>query len=279
MPDTMMFMTSIHEGIRSLLVVRLPIFLAFSYQIFLVFAAIRVWNYGLRVMTSGGGKDVEHEGYALGLELLIGYTMVVCYEAPIPGIGISFSNLYTDSISDFARWLDAGALKQSNEHLNAIFARFWEPDSWSLTASLMYLVLFGAYIFAQVASILAIAGSFIAAAACGLLGPLFVPFYILPPYRWLFDGWQKMFIGSAMVEVVALAFLMIFEKMIFGFQTTLPDIITEDMYPLYIVKAFVVLAAFGYEMMQVRHFTAGLMSGHSGGGSAAGMVSLLMGKR
>ena len=67
-----------------------------------------------------------------------------------------------------------------------------------------------------------IAFGLIASAVCALVGPLFVPFFIVPKLDWLFWGWLKAFIQYSFIPVVAIAFLMVFERFIFRYVTTLP---------------------------------------------------------
>ena len=45
------------------------------------------------------------------LFISFGYALIAFYEAPIPGIGVSFSNLITDQAHDFADILDARSLE------------------------------------------------------------------------------------------------------------------------------------------------------------------------
>ena len=82
-----------------------------------------------------------------------------------------------------------------------------------------------------------IAFGLIASAVCGLLGPIFVPFFIVPKLDWLFWGWLKSFIQYSFIPVVAIAFLMIFEQFVFRYVTTLPPTITQAEYGVYALQA------------------------------------------
>ena len=85
-----------------------------------------------------------------------------------------------------------------------------------------------------------IAFGLIASAVCALLGPIFVPFFIVPKLDWLFWGWLKSFIQYSFIPVVAIAFLMIFEQFVFRYVTTLPPTITQAEYGVYALQAFAV---------------------------------------
>ena len=81
---------------------------------------------------------------------------------------------------------------------------------------------------AKALSLAVIAFGLIASAVCGLLGPIFVPFFIVPKLDWLFWGWLKAFIQYySFIPVVAIAFLMIFERFVYRYVTSLPPTITS----------------------------------------------------
>ena len=109
-----------------------------------------------------------------------------------------------------------------------------------------------------------IAFGLIASAVCGLLGPIFVPFFIVPKLDWLFWGWFKSFIQYSFVPVVAIAFLMIFEQFVFRYVTTLPPTITSAEYGIYGLQAVAVIATFCIGMTLVPSLTNSIFSGSSG---------------
>ncbi len=58
---------------------------------------------------------------------------------------------------------------------------------------------------AQAVAIVVIAYGFIATAVCVLVGPIFVPFFIVPKLEWLFWGWLRCFLQYAFYQVIASA--------------------------------------------------------------------------
>jgi type IV secretory pathway VirB6-like protein len=109
-----------------------------------------------------------------------------------------------------------------------------------------------------------IAFGLIASAVCGLLGPIFVPFFVVPKLEWLFWGWLKSFIQYSFIPVVAIAFLMIFEQFVFRYVTTLPPTITSAEYGVYALQAVAVIATFCVGMVMVPSLTNSIFSGHGG---------------
>jgi hypothetical protein len=57
---------------------------------------------------------------------------------------------------------------------------------------------------------------------------------------------------------------MIFERFIFQFLTTLPPGITEDLYMVYGVQAFVIIGVFSVGILLIPSLTSSIFSGHGG---------------
>ena len=151
----------------------------------------------------------------------------------MPGIGVSFSNLITDQAFYFQSVLEARAFDNIYRHFDDLSDHFMQPDAWSILANLIYWIVLLLIAFAKAVSLAVIAFGLIASAVCALLGPIFVPFFIVPKLDWLFWGWFKAFIQYSFVPVVAIAFLMMFEQFVFRYVTTLPPTITQAEYGVY----------------------------------------------
>jgi len=81
-----------------------------------------VWH-GIKMMLSGDSLGDHLFGFAkLLLFIAFGYALVAYYESPIPGVGVSFSNLITDQAHDFANILDARSLELVFDHLRSVVA-------------------------------------------------------------------------------------------------------------------------------------------------------------
>ena len=220
---------------------------------------------GIRLMFSREALGEQMFDFAkLLLFVSFGYGLIAFYESPIPGIGVSFSNLITDQAHEFANILEARSLELVFEHLDDLWARFVQPDAWSLLANLLYWLLLIVVTMAKVISLAIIAFGLIASAVCALLGPIFVPFFIVPKLDFLFWSWLKAFIQYSFIPVVALAFLMVFERFVFEYLTTLPPGITEDYYMVYGIQALVVIGVFSVGILLVPSLTSSIFSGHSG---------------
>src|SRR5918995_761568 len=135
----------------------------------------------------------------------------------------------------------------------------------SIPANLLYWLLLIVVTLAKVVALAIVAFGLIASAVCALLGPIFVTFFIVPKLDWLFWSWFKSFVQYSFVPVIAFAFLMIFERFIFQYLTTLPSGITEDYYLVYGLQALVIIGVFAAGILLVPTLTTSIFSGRGGG--------------
>ena len=256
---------TVQQAITSLLTTYEPEFLRMGHSLFVAFATILIVWQGIQIMLSGDSLGDHLFGFAkLLLFIAFGYAMVAFYESPIPGIGVSFSNLITDQAHEFANILDARSLELVYDHLDELWQRFVQPDAWSILANLIYWLLLIVVTLAKVVSLAVVAFGLIASAVCALVGPIFVPFFIVPKLDFLFWSWFKAFIQYSFIPVIAFAFLMVFERFVFQFLTTIPAGITEDQYMIYGLQAFVVIGVFAVGILLVPSLTNSIFSGKGG---------------
>lgn len=256
---------TVQQAISSLLTTYEPSFLRFGSSLFLAFATILIVWEGVKMMFNQDSLGDHLFDFAkLLLFIAFGYALITYYAAPIPGFGVSFSNLITDQTHEFANILDARSLELTYQHLDDLWQHFLQPDPWSILANLVYWLLLILVTIAKIVSLAVVAFGLIASAVCALVGPIFVPFFIVPKLDWLFWSWFKAFLQYSFIPVVALAFLMVFERFIYQYVTTLPPGITEDLYMLYGLQAFVIVGAFALGIFLVPSVTHAIFSGGGG---------------
>ncbi len=256
---------TIQQAITMLLTTSEPAFLHVGYSLFVSFATILIVWQGIGMMLSQESLgDHLFEFAKLLLFISFGYALIAFYASPIPGIGVSFSHLITDQAHEFANILDARSLELTFDHLDDLWQHFIQPDAWSILANLLYWLLLIFVTIAKVISLAVVAFGLIASAVCTLVGPIFVPFFIVPKLDWLFWSWFKAFVQYSFIPVIAFAFLMIFERFIYQYVTTLPPGITEDQYMLYGIQALVVIGVFTVGILLVPSLTSSIFSGGGG---------------
>lgn len=253
------------SAIEQLLLAYEPEFLRFGEQVFSGLAVILLVWHGVQMMfTQGALNEKMFHFTKLLLVLAFGYAMIHFYELPIPGVGVSFSNLVTDQAKYFANIIDIHALRNFQNHLDDLFSRFEQPDAWAFLAIIQYVALMVVVAATKCVALAVVCFGLIASAVCALLGPIFVPFFVIEALDWLFWGWFKSFIAYSFVPVVGYAFIFIFERFLFEYLTTLPPFISQDNYISYWVQANMVLLTFPFGVFLVPSLTASIFSGRSG---------------
>jgi hypothetical protein len=256
---------TVQQAITGLLAISEPQFLAIGNQLFASFATILIVWRGVRMMLSGRALGEDMFSFAkLLLFIAFGYAMIAYYASPIPGIGLSFSNLITDQSAYLAGIISARSIQNAQESLSTLWNSLAQPDAWSILANLLYWTLLIVIALAQFAVMFVVAFSMIASAICALLGPLFVPFFIVPRLDWLFWGWLKAFIQYSFMLVIANAFIFAFEHFLSQYIQTLPPGLRLEDQLLYGEYAVIILVTFTVGVLLVPSFTRSIFSGGSG---------------
>ena len=256
---------TVQEAIANLLTTHEPEFIAIGLRLFLSLATIVLAWHGIRMMLSGRELNEQIYSFAkLMLTVSFGYAMIAYYESPIPGIGSSFSNLITDQTGYLASLISARSIQNAQQSLATLWSALEQPDPWSILANLLYwgmLIVIG---LAQFALLFVMSFGMIASAVCALLGPLFIPFFIVPTLEWLFWGWLKAFVQYSFVPVIGNAFIFIFERFLSRYVQTLPPGLRLDEQLLYGVHAVMILVTFTVGVLLVPSLTSSIFSGRSG---------------
>ena len=256
---------TVQQAIVSLLNTNEPLFLAAGARLFRSFAIILLAWYGIRWMLGGGDAGERVLGFAkLLLVISFGYAMITFYESPIPGFDSSFSNLITDQTAYLASTISARSIQNAQQTLNSLWNALEQPDPWALLANLLYWTLLIVIGLAQFAVLFVISFGMVASAVCALLGPLFIPFFIVPTLEWLFWNWLKAFVQYSFMPVVANAYIFVFERFLSRFLQTLPPGLRLEDQLLYAVHVVMILITFTVGVLLVPSLTASIFSGRSG---------------
>ena len=117
---------------------------------------------------------------------------------------------------------------------------------------------------ALAATFMVISFGYIATAVAVLLGPIFIPFFIVPKMEWLFWGWLKSLIQYAFYPVVANAYLFVFGNLLIHFMDVHPP--PYDGARLFVLFAPLVLllVAFTFGVLKIPSLVNSLFTGRSG---------------
>jgi TrbL/VirB6 plasmid conjugal transfer protein len=266
------YLQFIFQAINTLLQQNLGFFDAMGQNLFRMFATILVVWFGIKMALSaaGGRHYLQFDQFAsLLLTLSFGFAMMNYYSTPIPGIGSSFHNLITDESQFLANKITETQLQVVIERISDFETRIDSPGFGDFLGTVIYSVVIILLAAAQAIAIVVIAFGFIATAVCVLVGPIFIPFFIVPKLEWLFWGWLKAFIQYAFYQVIASAVVFIIANLILGTLNLQPNgtISTLQLIEFFPVLFITFLASI-YALLKVPALTNHIFSGSSGGSSA-----------
>jgi TrbL/VirB6 plasmid conjugal transfer protein len=266
------FLQFMFQAINDLLTQNLGFFDAMGQNLFRMFATILIAWFGIKsALSAASGKyTFQFDNFAsLLLTISFGFAMVNYYSTPIPGIGVSFHNLITDEAQSLASRIDQAELQTIVDRIRDFEARIDAPGVTDFLGMAVYIIVIVLLACAQAISIVVIAYGFIATAVCVLVGPIFVPFFIVPKLEWLFWGWVRCFLQYAFYKVIAAAVVYIIGNLIIGVLTLQG---TGNISTLQLIGWFPVLlitfVASIYVLLKVPALTNHIFSGTAGGSSA-----------
>jgi hypothetical protein len=274
------YLQFIFQAINNLLTQNLGFFDAMGQNLFRSFATILVVWYGVKTaLSSASGKHFLHfDNFAsLLLTISFGFGMVNYYSAPIPGVGTSFHNLITDESQFLANKINQTELQTVEERIADFEIRMDSPGIADVLGTVIYVVIIILLSAAQAIAIVVIAFGFIATAVCVLVGPVFIPFFIVPKLEWLFWGWFRWFIQYAFYQVIAAAVVYVIANLILGIMDLQPKgtISTVQLLEAFPVLFITFLASI-YSLLKIPALTNHIFSG-TAGGSSAGIVGSVVG--
>jgi hypothetical protein len=266
------FLQFMYQAINDLLTQNLGFFDAMGQNLFRMFATILIAWFGAKsALSAASGKHLFHfDNFAsLLLTIAFGFAMVNYYSAPIPGIGVSFHNLITDQAQFLANRINQTELQTIVDRIGDFEARIDAPGVTDFLGMAIYIIVIILLAATQAISIVVIAYGFIATAVCVLVGPIFVPFFIVPKLEWLFWGWLRCFLQYAFYEVIAAAVVYIIGNLIIGVLTlqgtgTISTLQLIGWFPVLLIT----FVASIYVLVKVPSLTNHIFSGTAGGTSA-----------
>jgi hypothetical protein len=267
------FLQYIFQAINNLLTQNLGFFDAMGQNLFRSFATILVVWYGVKsALSAASGKSPFHfDNFAsLVLTISFGFAMVNYYSTPIPGIGSSFHNLVTDEAQFLSSKIDQAQLQTVITQVADFESRMDSPSWGDIFGTAIYVIVTVLLAAAQAVAIVVIAYGFIATAVCVLVGPIFVPFFIVPKLEWLFWGWLRCLLQYAFYQVVASAVVFVIANLMLG-ALRLPPAGTLSTVQLiaWFPVLFITFLASIYVLLKIPTLTNHIFSGTAGGSSAS----------
>jgi hypothetical protein len=271
------YLQYIFRAISTLLTQNLGFFDAMGQDLFRSLATILIVWYGVKsALAAASGRGSFHfENFAsLLLTISFGFAMVNYYSAPLPAVGVSFHSLVTNEAQFLSSRIDQAELQNIIEGATDFETRMDSPTWGDIVGTSIYVLVTILLVAAQAVALVVIAYGFIAAAVCVLVGPIFVPFFIVPKMEWLFWGWFRCFLQYSFYQVIAAAVVAIIGNLVIGALALLPSgrLSTVQLMAWLPVLAITFLASI-YVLLKVPSLTNHIFSG-TAGGTSAGILEL-----
>jgi Type IV secretory pathway, VirB6 components len=259
--------TFVGQAITQLLSSNSPALQATGLDIFRGLAVILIVWFGVKAALSASqGHGGFHFAKFADLILMIafGLGMLTYYSTPIPGTSYSFSDLITKEGLNLSAEIESDQTQQiANTITNAEQQLGAPPGSFNILEDLTYLLI--ALILAAMEAVAfgVIAYGYVASAVCVLVGPVFIPWFIVPKMDWLFWGWLKAFIGFSFYQVIAAAFIFVFSKVLTGMFQVIGTISISNaltILPALLITLFVCI----YGLVKIPELTSTILSGRTG---------------
>jgi len=261
-------MNDLFNFIYQLLTQHSNTFETLGLNLFRGLAVILIVWFGIRsaLSAAGGGHGFQFDQFAsLLLSIAFCDAMIVYYSHPIPGIGVSFHSLIADQGLSLANTLNNNMTEEVFQRLDTVYFSLEMPVlAFSIVQIVYFVILVLALLIAEAAIFFVISFGYIAAAVAVLLGPVFIPFFIVPKMEWLFWGWFKAFLQYAFYPVVANAYLFVFGNLLIHFVDAHPPPYDGAMILLLFTPLLFLLIAFTYGILKIPSLVNSLFSGSSG---------------
>lgn len=203
---------------------------------------------------------------SLVIMISFGFAMINYYSTPIPGIGTDFHHLITNETLYLSKAIGNAQLDQIAQDVDYVRANLVTPGITDILAIFFYGLTILLLAGCEAVAIIVTAFGLVATSVCALVGPIFIPFFIVPKLDWLFWGWLKCFIQYAFYQVVAAAVIFIIGNFFTGI---IHAQITGALSPTDLIKAFplIVVTALAaiYAIIKIPMLTSHIFSGSSGG--------------
>ena len=263
-------MNDLFAFLSDLMTQKAAFFQTVGANMFRGFAVIMIVWFGLKsALASAGaghGPLFHFDNFAsLLLTIAFGFAMITYYAQPIPGFGVSFYHLIIDEGLNLSNQLNNSLVQNIWDRLSGLY---WGLEMPVLALNILEILRYGVTVLclvaAQAAVFAVIAFGYIAAAVAVLLGPIFIPFLIVPHMEWLFWGWLKSLIQYAFYPVVANAYLYVFGNLLIHFVDAHPAPWDGPTLLVLFFPLVLLLLAFTYGILKIPSLVNSLFTGRSG---------------
>ena len=251
-----------------------PLFVGEGLMLFRALAALTIAWFGIQTAFEGQGIPW---GRFLPMVLAMSFSLAMLrfYTADAPGLGMPVSTLpiraadfYSRQIDGFITWNFAQSFHDGWSELTSWSFFDFFMGAGSLIWTFVILLFNTACTALLIASI---AAGRVAAGACVVLGPLFIPWLFVPRMDFLFWGWLRSYLQFSFYTAVGWTFLALVTFMLDGVWQAIPPGLSAQV-TWFFYSAVVLLVAV-LAMFKVHSLTHSIF--HGGGSFTSGASSVV----
>ncbi len=258
--------TDLFAYIAQLMTTHAAMFTGLGNSLFRSFAIISIVWFGVEVAFRGQGFPMERFAKML---LMISFCLAMTryYSSPIPGFGKSFYHLIFDEGTFLAAQIEGSMVTKVMNRLDSLYFGLESPGLSSivnLVETARWVITILAIVAAEAAVFLVVSFGYLASAVCVLLGPVFIPFFIVPGLEWIFWGWLRSLLQYAFYPVVANAFVFVMGNLLINFVDRAGTELTGGQLAVAFLPLLYLLIAFTWGLLRVPSLCNSLFTGKSG---------------
>jgi len=211
---------------------------------------------------------------------LIAESMLRYYMTPLPWVNVSLSGILPDTMHTYANWIDNSRLDVTLTQIGALLSHMERPRLVNFIMVIPYVFVELDMWILQGVLFAVTATGFVCLAIGRLLGPLFIPFFIVPRLSFLFWNWLQYILQYSLYRVVAAALVYVCSTFITSFFTAAVGTDYSLAHMLELLPAmFVIVVAACWMIFKVTSIVADMSKGAAaaGGGFIGGVAAAMRG--
>lgn len=195
------------------------------------------------------------------------YAALVYYNAPFPGVGRSLTKIITDGGADLAQQIDTSTEEDVGRAVSDLSGDM-PASSWNIVANAAaetrYFIIVLAMSAMQFIMLGIIAFAFVAIGVLVMIGPILIPFFLVPGLDWLALGWFRSLIQYSFFPVIGNAFISVFGNVWMNFFAQFRGDMDPQKVASLMTQIIILSMAGIYGILKVPQLVAGIFSGSSG---------------
>lgn len=215
------YITSITSAIDSMVTANGSVFLSAGNQLLTAIAVIMLVVCGLRLASESASRHHGEFGFPALIQFfalfLIAEALMRYYNSPLPWTSVSVSRILPDTARFFAGTLDLSVLDTLISKVNAITSGTEPPSFLNPVMICVYFGILADMILVQGVLFAANILAFVFIGIGSLLGPLFIPWLVVPKLNWLFWNWVQFMLQYSFYRVVASALTYVWANVLVTF--------------------------------------------------------------